>query len=80
MLNRKVLGFLRLARGGMPQDIRGAPDGRLFYVANMMTDGVSLIDGDSFKEVGFIPTGIGAHGLVPVATERSSMFRTGAPT
>jgi len=60
-----VLGFLRLAAGGMPQDIRSAPDGRLFYVANMMTDGVSLIDGDRFKEVGFIPTGIGAHGLYP---------------
>jgi len=65
VLHRKVLGFLRLAAGGMPQDIRGAPDGRLFYVANMMTDGVSLIDGDSFKEIGFVPTGIGAHGLYP---------------
>jgi YVTN family beta-propeller protein len=65
VMNRKVLGFLRLADGGMPQDIRSAPDGRLFYVANMMTDGVSLIDGDRFKEVGFIPTGIGAHGLYP---------------
>jgi YVTN family beta-propeller protein len=65
VLHKKVLGFLKLAAGGMPQDIRSEPDGRLFYVANMMTDGVSLIDGDSFKEVGFIPTGVGAHGLYP---------------
>ena len=65
VLHKKILGFLRLARGGMPQDIRSSPDGRLFYVANMMTDGVHLIDPDSFKEVGFIPTGIGAHGLYP---------------
>jgi YVTN family beta-propeller protein len=65
VLHRKVLGFLKLAAGGMPQDIRSAPGGRTFYVANMMTDGVSLIDGDKFKEVGFIPTGIGAHGLYP---------------
>jgi len=65
VLHKKVLGFLKLAGGGMPQDIRSEPDGRLFYVANMMTDGVHLIDGDSFKEVGFIPTGIGAHGLYP---------------
>jgi YVTN family beta-propeller protein len=65
VLNKRVLGFLRLAAGGMPQDIRSAPDGRLFYVANMMTDGVSLIDGDTFTEIGFIPTGIGAHGLYP---------------
>jgi YVTN family beta-propeller protein len=63
--NRKVLGMLNLSGGGMPQDIRSAPDGRLFYVANMMKDGVSLVDGDSFREVGFIPTGIGAHGLYP---------------
>jgi YVTN family beta-propeller protein len=63
--NRKVLGFLRLAKGGMPQDVRISPDGKVFYVANMMTDGVSLVDGDTFKEIGFIPTGIGTHGLYP---------------
>jgi YVTN family beta-propeller protein len=63
--HKKVLGYLKLARGGMPQDIRISPDGSLFYVANMLTDGVSLIDGNSFREVGFIPTGIGAHGLYP---------------
>jgi YVTN family beta-propeller protein len=62
---RKVLSYLPLAQGGMPQDIRSSPTGKLFYVANMMTDGVSLIDGDRFREVGFIHTGIGAHGLYP---------------
>src|ERR1022692_3758749 len=65
VVRRKVLGYLKLARSGMPQDIRIAPDGRLFYVANMMTDGVSLIDGEKFREVGFVPTGVGAHGLYP---------------
>ena len=63
--NRKVLGVLKLARGGMPQDVRSSPGGRIFYVANMMTDGVHLVDPVAFKEVGFIPTGIGAHGLYP---------------
>ena len=63
--NRKLLGMLKLKRGGMPQDVRISPDGRVFYVANMMTDGVHLVDADSFAEVGFIPTGIGAHGLYP---------------
>ncbi|HTK35016.1 MAG TPA: YncE family protein [Caulobacteraceae bacterium] len=62
---RKVLGYLKLADGGMPQDIRSSPTGELFYVANMMTDGVHLIAGDSFKEVGFVHTGVGAHGLYP---------------
>ncbi len=63
--NRKLLGMLKLKRGGMPQDVRISPDGRLFYVANMMTDGVHLIDADAFEEVGFIPTGVGTHGLYP---------------
>jgi YVTN family beta-propeller protein len=50
---------------GMPQDIRISPDGRRFYVADMMADGVHVIDGDSFKQLGFIATSIGAHGLYP---------------
>ncbi|RUW48589.1 YncE family protein [Mesorhizobium sp. M1A.F.Ca.ET.072.01.1.1] len=62
--NRKVLGHLDLSKMGMPQDIRLSPDGKVFYVADMMNDGVFLIEGDSFKEIGFIPTGIGAHGFV----------------
>lgn len=62
---RKVAGYLKLSRGGMPQDIRVSPDGRRFYVADMMADGLFEIDGDAFKEVGFIPTGPGTHGLYP---------------
>ncbi len=50
---------------GMPQDIRISPDGRRFYVADMHADGVHVIDGEAFKEVGFIQTGLGAHGLYP---------------
>ena len=50
---------------GMPQDIRISPDGSIFYVADMMADGVFLVDGESFKQVGFIPTGVGTHGLYP---------------
>jgi YVTN family beta-propeller protein len=50
---------------GMPQDVRASPDGKLFYVADMMADGVHVVDGASFRQVGFIPTGIGAHGLYP---------------
>lgn len=50
---------------GMPQDIRISPNGKIFYVADMESDGVHLIDGDNFKEVGFIATGVAAHGLYP---------------
>ena len=65
MVNRKVLGYLDLSKKGMPQDIRSSPDGKTFYVADMMADGVYLIDGASFKQIGFIKTGVGTHGLYP---------------
>ena len=53
------------SRKGMPQDIRISPDGKRFYVADMDADGVHVLDGDAFKEIGFITTGIGTHGLYP---------------
>jgi DNA-binding beta-propeller fold protein YncE len=63
--NRRVIGHIQLSRGGMPQDVRVSPDGAVFYVADMMAGGVFVIDGDRFAEIGFIPTGMGAHGLYP---------------
>ena len=60
---QKVLAHLELEPKGMPQDCRISPDGKVFYVANMDTNGVHLIDGDSFKQIGFLHTGKGAHGL-----------------
>ena len=65
LVNHKVLGYLKLSRGGMPQDIRISPDGKVFFVADMHADGVFVIDGESFKEIGFIHTGMGTHGLYP---------------
>ena len=56
---------LHLADGAMPQDVKLSPDGRTFYVADMMAGGVYLIDGSGRKKVGFIRTGAGAHGLYP---------------
>ena len=64
-VDRKVVGYLKLSRGGMPQDIRVSPDGKRFYVADMMADGVFVVDGATFKEVGFVQTGKGTHGLYP---------------
>lgn len=60
---QKLLGVLKLKEGGMPQDVKLSPDGKVFYVADMMANGVYLIDGDTFKKIGFLPTGAGAHGL-----------------
>jgi YVTN family beta-propeller protein len=65
LLERKVTGHLKLSGGGMPQDVRISPDGRVFYIADMKSQGVFLIDGDNFTELGYIKTGVGAHGLYP---------------
>lgn len=58
---------------GMPQDVRISPDGKIFYVADMMADGVHVVDGQSFKQIGFIATGVAAHGLYP-SRDGKSMY------
>jgi YVTN family beta-propeller protein len=62
---RTVLGYLTLPDHGIPQDVRVSPDGTRFYVADLRAGGVHLIDGDAFRRVGFIKTGVGTHGLYP---------------
>ena len=62
---RTVLGYLTLPDRGIPQDVRVSPDGAIFYVADLRAGGVHLIDGDTFKLVGFVKTGVGTHGLYP---------------
>ncbi len=53
------------AKKGMPQDVRISPDGKRFYIADMMADGVHIVDGEKFVQVGFIASGPGTHGLYP---------------
>jgi YVTN family beta-propeller protein len=59
----EVTGTLKV--GGSPVDVRISPDGTVFYVANQKRHGVSVIDAAKFREIAFIPTGKGAHGLYP---------------
>jgi len=68
---QKLTGALRLGRRRAPQDVKLSPDGRIFYVADMYAGGVHLIDAATFKKIGFIPTGRGAHGLY---TSRDSRY------
>jgi YVTN family beta-propeller protein len=60
---KQVVGHFQLAPHAMPQDVKTAPNGKVFYVADMASNGVWEIDGDKFAKIGFIPTGNGAHGL-----------------
>ena len=59
----RFVGRLMVNPHGMPQDVKLSPDGAVFYVADMKAGGVHMIDGDKLDEIGFIPTGKGAHGL-----------------
>jgi YVTN family beta-propeller protein len=75
LMQRKIVASLKLENEGrgaqkaavhnMPQDIRISPDGKFLFVADMQADGVFVIDTAAFKQIGFIPTGRGAHGLYP---------------
>ena len=63
----RVTGVLTLPDGtrGMPQDVKLSPDGRVFYVADMMAGGLWKVNGDTFRVTGFLRTGRGVHGLYP---------------
>jgi YVTN family beta-propeller protein len=62
---QKVMKVWRLPGSGtsMPQDVKLSTDGRVFYVADMMRNGLWVVDAKKFKVLRFIPTGKGAHGL-----------------
>ena len=61
--HQRVIGKISVEAGGMPQDVKVDPTGKLFFVADMVRGGVYTVDGDAFRVTGFIPTGAGAHGL-----------------
>ena len=65
--------------GGSPVDVKLSPDGKVFYVANQKRNGVSVIDAQALREITFIPTGEGAHGLYPSRDGRSLYVSNRAP-
>ena len=65
MRSERVDGVLSLRSGAAPQDVKLSQDGKVFYVADMSSNGVWLLDGDAFRVLRFMPTGRGAHGLYP---------------
>jgi YVTN family beta-propeller protein len=63
--HRRLLRTVALPRrrDGMPQDVKLSPDGKVYYVADMVANGVYLIDAATWRVTGFLKTGLGAHGL-----------------
>ncbi|MFI6581232.1 hypothetical protein [Embleya sp. NPDC050493] len=68
----KVLAKQKIPQSGsMPQDVKISPDGRTWYIADMMSDGVWVLDGDTFGKPTKLRTGKGAHGLYPSRDSKS---------
>ena len=59
----EIIGEVKLSKTAMPQDVRAMPDGKKFYIADMQSGGIWIMDGDSFTVTGRIETGKGAHGI-----------------
>jgi YVTN family beta-propeller protein len=70
--SERVVGALTLPDGSsaMPQDVKLSPDGKTFYVADMMAGGLWKVDGRRFRVTGFVRTGAGVHGLYPSRDSR----------
>lgn len=60
----KVIGQQKLPfHGAMPQDVKISPDGKTFYIADMMANGIWVLDGERFTTPKLMHTGKGCHGL-----------------
>ncbi|MDQ1663114.1 MAG: hypothetical protein QOJ68_3094 [Blastococcus sp.] len=58
-----------------PQDVKLAPDGSRFYIADSQQGGLWVLDGAATKVIGNIQTGPGAHGLYP-SRDASKLYVT----
>ncbi|MET8748799.1 YncE family protein [Streptomyces sp. NPDC004667] len=70
----EVVGQQKLPfEGAMPQDVKISPDGKTFYVADMMAHGMWVLSGDKFDVPKLLPTGKGCHGLY-VSRDSKEMY------
>jgi DNA-binding beta-propeller fold protein YncE len=70
VVHERVRKTIQLSSLGMPQDVKLSPDGRTFYVADMASGGVWLVDARTWRRIRLQPTGRGAHGLYPSRDSR----------
>jgi len=69
--HQRIVRSFRLNGGhAMPQDVKLSPDGRVFYVADMVANGVWIVSAQTWRTIGFVHTGSGAHGLYPSRNAR----------
>jgi YVTN family beta-propeller protein len=68
--HQRVIKAFALHPQASPQDVKLAPDGSVFYVADLVYGGVWVVSAESFNVIGFVKTGAGAHGLYPSRDDR----------
>ncbi|MBW5425116.1 hypothetical protein GKQ77_26750 [Streptomyces sp. BG9H] len=70
----KVVGQQKIPfKGAMPQDVKMSPDGKTFYIADMMAHGMWVLDGKKFTTPKLLRTGKGCHGLY-VSRDSKEMY------
>jgi YVTN family beta-propeller protein len=67
---QRVVKAFPLHPQASPQDVKLAPDGSVFYVADLVYGGVWVVSAKTFNVIGFVKTGAGAHGLYPSRDDR----------
>ena len=68
---RRVIRTINLQpKPASPQDVKLSPNGKVLYVADQDRGGLWEIDPRRFVVIGFLPTGLGAHGLYPSRNAR----------
>jgi DNA-binding beta-propeller fold protein YncE len=65
LATESIVKTIELAPGAMPQDVKLAPDGSVFYVADMANNGVWVVNAHTMSVLEMVLTGAGAHGLYP---------------
>jgi DNA-binding beta-propeller fold protein YncE len=70
LVRERLVKTIALRPNAMPQDVKLSPDGRTFYVADMASNGVWLIDARTDRRIRLQATGRGAHGLYPSRDSR----------
>jgi YVTN family beta-propeller protein len=63
LVERRIVAERQI--GSQPIDVKMAPDASAVYVADQARHGVVVVDPGDLREVAFLPTGRGAHGLYP---------------
>ena len=74
LVHERVVRTIALRAGAMPQDVKLSPDGRTFYVADMASGGVWLIDAHTLAQAPLPAHGRAARTACTRAATRARLF------